>query len=200
MAQKWDSFLQTADEWIVNYSLPIMNLTAVKLFSVGHAFELYLKAANTKITGDIDRAIGFGHDLPRVWEDCKNQDPSFLPMYELRKSVLARDLLNQEDYSKLGKDDVMHFLMHQEIYIVAKYLADLKYLGAPLKKVKGAFTIVFIFPNPIWAELFRELRSYLGHPESEIHDTIKQHVEEGQLPPFSVQFLSEVLCKIRKGE
>lgn len=199
MAQKWDSFLQTADEWIVNYSLPVMNLTAVKLFSVGHAFELYLKAANTKITGDIDRAIGFGHKLHSIWEDCKNQDSSFLPMYELRKSVLACDLLNHKDYSKLGRDDLMHFLRHQEIYVVAKYLADLKYLGAPLKKVKGELAIGFFFPNPIWAELFRELRSYLCHPESEMQDTIKQHVEEGQLPPFSVQFLSEILGKGNRG-
>ncbi len=127
MPHDWDSFLIAADEWIVNYSLPVMRLTSVKLFSVGHALELYLKASNTKINGDIDRAIKFGHDLPRIWADCKQHDPEFLPEYQLRDTVLARDLLDHADYSKLAKEDVMHFLQNQELYVVVKYLADLKY-------------------------------------------------------------------------
>jgi hypothetical protein len=92
ITRQWDSFLFAADEWVINYSLPVMSLTSVKLFSIGHVFELYLKAANTKTTNDIDRAAGFGHDIPKIWMDCKSKDSNFFPNYELRESVLKRDL------------------------------------------------------------------------------------------------------------
>jgi hypothetical protein len=193
MAYEWDAFIWAADEWIINYSLPPMTLNAVKLFSVGHALELYLKAANTKITGDIDRAISFGHDIPTIWGDCRLQDPGFLPTYELRESVLARNLVDFNDYRHLDKDDLMHFLHYQELYVIAKYLADLKYLGAPLKKVKGAFGVAYFFPNPLWIELFRDLRAYIGYPREGHLDLIRHHIEEADIPPSSANYLSGLL-------
>jgi hypothetical protein len=193
MPHDWDDFLWSADEWIVNYSLPVMRLTSVKLFSIGHAFELYLKACNSKITGDIERAIKFGHELPRIWKDCKERDRTFLPDYELRDTVLARNLLDHKDYSKLSKDDAIHFLHNQELYVVVKYLADLKYLGAPLKRIKGAYALALFFPNPLWADLFKALRAYLGHPEAGKLDMLQEHISDSQLPQFSVQFLRQII-------
>jgi hypothetical protein len=193
MAYEWDAFLWAADEWIINYSLPPMTLNAVKLFSIGHALELYLKAANTKITGDIERAIAFGHDIPRIWHDCKLQDPHFLPAHELRESVLERNLVDFNDYRRLNKDDLMHFLHDQELYVIAKYLADLKYLGAPLKRVKGAFGVAYFFPNPRWIDLFKQLRTYLGYPREGHLDIIRQHIEERDIPPSSISYLNGLL-------
>jgi hypothetical protein len=193
MPHDWDDFLWSADEWIVNYSLPVMRLTSVKLFSIGHALELYLKAGNTKITGDIERAIKFGHELPLIWKDCKENDPTFLPDYELRETVLAHNLLDQNGYSKLSKDDAIHFLQNQELYVVVKYLADLKYLGAPLKRIKGAYALAVVFPNPMWADLFRAFRVYLGHPEAGKLDMLQEHISDSQLPQFSVQFLRQII-------
>jgi hypothetical protein len=193
MADDWAVYLRTADEWIVNYSLPILNLTSVKLFSVGHALELYLKASIAKLTGDVDAAVNFGHDIPAIWERCKQLDSSFLPAFELRKTILARDLLDHGDYSQLEKYDLLHFLRHQELYVVAKYLADLKYLGAPLKKIKGAYAIAVFFPNPEWPTLFASLRRHLGHPEEGKLDVIQYHIEESALPPFSIQFLKDIV-------
>ena len=194
MPHEWDSFLPAADEWIINYSLICPEgLISVKLFSIGHALELYLKAAYTKITGNIDQAIGLRHDLPKIWKDCQKEDPAFLPGYELRQSVLDQDLLHGEVYSNLDKDDRKHFSQNRELYVVAKYLADLKYLGAPLKNVKGAFALAIVFPNPKWVELFKELRAYLGHPEEGKLDIIQHHIEEGKLPPTSVEFLRQIV-------
>lgn len=62
MSQNWDCFLWSADEWIVNYSLP-PNMTGTKLFSIGHALELYLKATYSKMTGDVDEAVRIGHNM-----------------------------------------------------------------------------------------------------------------------------------------
>jgi hypothetical protein len=82
---EWDCFLDVADQWFVAYSVPPYD-TAVKLFMIGHAVELYLKAANTKITDDIKRAIGFKHRVKQIWSDCKSHDPTFMPNYEIRES------------------------------------------------------------------------------------------------------------------
>jgi hypothetical protein len=56
----------------------------------------------------------------------------------------------------------MTFLENQEIYVVAKYLADLKYFGAPMKQVKGAYAVGVVTLHPRWAELFRAFRKHLG--------------------------------------
>lgn len=193
MPREWDSFLLAADEWIINYSLPPMMLHSVKLFSIGHALELYMKAAYTKLSGDIDEAVGFRHDIPRIWAACRAKDPGFLPQYELRESVLARDLLSVEDYSQLARDDLLEFLQNQELYVVAKYLGDLKYLGAPLKKIKGAYALGYTFPNPRWIGLFRALREYLGHPSEHKTDLIRHHIENGFLSEISVEYLRNLL-------
>jgi hypothetical protein len=192
MPHKWDSFIHTADEWIINYSMPMMSLVGVKLFSVGHAFELCLKAANTKITGDIDRAIKFGHDIPAIWHDNEKRDSHFLPQHELRKTILKRDLLSPTDYQKLSKKDFREFITHQEIYVAAKYLADLKYLGAPLKKVKGAYGISMMFPNPIWSDLFRDLRTYLGIPGKGKTSFIQLTIDHEDLPAPTKGFLLDI--------
>ena len=193
MAREWDSFLLAADEWIINYSLPPMMLHSVKLFSIGHALELYMKATYTKLSGEIDEAIGFRHDIPGIWAACRGRDPGFLPQYQLRESVLARDLLSVEGYSQLAKDDLLEFLHNQELYVVAKYLGDLKYLGAPLKKIKGAYALGYSFPNPRWISLFGALRGYLGHPSENKADLIRHHIENGDLPVSSVEYLRDLL-------
>jgi len=194
VAQEWDCFLWAADEWIVNYSLPYQPMVAVKLFSIGHAFELYVKAANAKQTGDVDGAVKFGHNIPKLWADCKRRDGAFLPQFELRPSVLARDLLDVNSYEQLTADDLRHFLENQEIYVIAKYLADLKYFGAPMKQVKGAYAIGMITLHPKWAELFRALRKYLGHPMGSKTDILRHYAERGGLPPSSTAFLQAILA------
>lgn len=131
-SRQWNSFLRTADEWIINYSLPFPQLVSVQLFSIGHAFELYLKAANSRLSGSIAAAMKFSHRIDDMWNDCKTRDPDFLPGFELRPSVLkCSDLLGENgDRGELSADDLRHFVKYQPIYIIAKHLADLKYLGA----------------------------------------------------------------------
>jgi hypothetical protein len=193
MPYSWDSFLWTADEWIINYSLPPGTLGAVNLFSVGHALELYLKACYTKFTGNIDAAIRFGHNVSEIWFACKKLEKDFLHTHELRRSILEQDLLRTADVEQLPREDLLHFLANQELYIICKYLPDLKYLGAPLKKLTGAFGMATASRNPAWAILFHDLRSYLGHPREGRIDIIRYYIEEGELPYGSVYFLKQVL-------
>lgn len=184
---EWHSFLKPADEWFITYSLP-PPLVCVKLFAIGHTVELYLKAANTKITGNIERAIKFGHNIKSAWDDCKKQDANFMPSYEIRESVYKADLFSG-GYKTLHEDDLKHYLEHQELYIVAKLLPDLKYVGAPLKSVNDAFALGYIHPNPYWITFLKELRAYIGHPDRDKLDLISLHIGERDLPPQSVRYL-----------
>jgi hypothetical protein len=141
----WHSFLWAADEWFIIYSLPPM-LMKVKFFAIGHTVELYLKAANTKITGDIERAMKFGHNLKAIWDDCKAKDSAFMPQYKIRNDIYNRDLL-LSPFEGLNAEDTIHLGNNYELYIIAKHLPDLKYLGAPLKTVKGDSGLYLIYRN-----------------------------------------------------
>ncbi len=194
MAHDWHCFLWTADEWIVSYSLPPQSLMSVKLFSIGHALELYLKACYTKQTGDINKAISFGHDVPGIWAACKAEDSNFLPDHELREPILQRNILDGKDLESLPRPDLMHSVKNREFYLVSKHLADLKYLGAPLKTHKGPYAFGLSPCNPLWATLFHDLRCYLKYPEPHEFDLLRDVQTKEQLPALTVLFLNQILC------
>lgn len=193
---EWHSFLTVADEWLINYSLPTDGfLPSVKLFSIGHALELYLKATISKTTGNVNRAIGYGHDLKKMWDDRKKENENFMPDYEIKESILECENLFTSGgnlYKELSKDDFEHFLKNQELYVVTKLLSDLKYLGTYMKskdlREKG-YALGAIVPNPYWIKLFRELRNYLNYPQSNRLDIIKYLIDEGGLPKQSRDYL-----------
>ena len=158
----WHAFLWPADEWLVAYAISPSDLASVKLFSIGHALELYLKAAYAKGTGNVKDAIGFGHNIFQLWKACKDLDPNFLPGRELRQAVLDAMPLSEKYMSgpKHGAD-YEHYMKNQELYLAAKHLKDAKYAGLPAPKGKGLGTFAYIHPNPYWVDFFREFRTYL---------------------------------------
>jgi hypothetical protein len=187
---EWHSFLIAADEWFITYSLPPI-LINVKFFAIGHTVELYLKAANTKITGDIDRAIRFGHQVKAIWDDCKAKDSAFMPRYEIRDDIYNRDLLPRS-VEGLNEEDRIHLANNYELYIIAKFLPDLKYLGAPLKTMKGEAGLHLIYPNTYWIDFLKDMRRYLGHPDKSRRDTISFHIDRSTMPPETVWFLKKL--------
>ncbi len=188
--EDWRWFLSAADEWFISYSLPPMLLT-VKLFSIGHVVELYLKAANTKMTGDINRSIRFSHNIKRIWDDCKAQDPAFMPNYELRDTVFQSDFATYHG-TNLSNDDHMHYIRNQEFYLITKHLPDLKYLGVPLKTMRREYSLGLIFPNDYWIRFIKELRLYLSHPRPNTTDRIIDALTEKELPWNSADYLNQL--------
>lgn len=186
---KWDSFLHTADCFIITYATSSYTVGATSLFTIGHAVELYLKSANTKITGDIERAISFGHRLKDLWDDCKEKDNKFMPSYELKDNLFCSSFLEEDIYSQLCEADIMHFIRHQHLYIILKHLADLKYLGAPLKSIKKPYAITFSSHDPYWVSFFNEFRTFLNYPDSDSLNYIQYAIKHGDLNPKAVSFL-----------
>jgi len=188
----WHSFLWAADEWFITYSLP-PPLMHVKFFAIGHTVELYLKAANTKITGDIERTIGFGHKVKAIWDNCKAKDSAFMPQYKIRDDIYNRDL-QLSPFKGLNAKDTIHLGNNYELYIIAKYLPDLKYLGAPpkIKTMKGDAGLYLIYYNGYWINFLKDMRRYLGHPEEGRRDTISFHIDRSTMPPEAVRFLKRL--------
>jgi hypothetical protein len=192
----WRSFLWPADEWVVAYSILPLGLTQVQLFSIGHACELYLKAANTKITGDAQCAVQFGHRLKDIRDDCKARAPTFMPTYDILDSVYrlgVNELSSGLAMGKLVGAERDNYVKHRELYVVFRMLPDLKYLGAPMKSVKGPFAIGSMFPSDYWIDYVRSLRSFLGHPDSNHLDALREAAEGDELPQRSRIFLNRIL-------
>jgi hypothetical protein len=188
-AYSWHSFLWLADQWLVAYSMLTGELSSPLLFSVGHALELYLKASYTNITGRTLEATKFGHRISDLWKECKRLDPRFLTSYELRDNILHQDLFQVNPRDTLSSQDFKHYLSNQELYIVAKLLPDLKYMGTQLKALDGAYSLGFMSCNPYWMRLYREIRRFLNYPPPEMMDLIKLYIDDHQIRQESQEFL-----------
>lgn len=172
----WWRFAQEGDSWLVAYAcLPPACITAIgpRLFCVGHALELYLKAACAKPT-DVATAIRYGHNIERLWRECKARDSTFMARYELRESVMRADFVTSEGLRELPTCDQLHFIRNQQFYLVAKHLPDLKYLGLPWKSRLGPYAFAESGRDPYWVEFFRALRAYLRHPPPQVTDLIRE--------------------------
>ncbi len=190
----WDNFLDTADQFFISYSIHYYGipLAPVKFFEIGHTVELYLKAAYTKKTGNIDDAVNFGHKLKKIWDACKTLDPSFMPQYVINDSIYYSDFISDNGAS-LSSVNCVQYLENQELYVILKHLPDIKYLGAPLRTVKeGQSAWVILSQNPYWISFLKELRHYLGYPLPNHHDWIKTCITQKSIPPSAIEYLTNL--------
>lgn len=191
--EEWRKLLPTADEWFIAYSMPPnFSFVHIRMFLVGHAVEVYLKAAHAKIFGDLRAALAKGHRIDLLLSECQAADHRFMADYRLKPHILRMLdkllLLDLAGIQQLSKGNLDHYGHHQELYMVAKHLPDLKYYGAPWKKLPGSPPLGFVWPNDYWIQFFRELRAYLGYPGAG-GDHIKFQLDDGWLPPESERYL-----------
>ena len=64
----WSAYASEGDHWIIAYVLVsgLMTAQTAALSIIGHAVELYLKAAHIKLLNDEERAIKHGHRLQDI--------------------------------------------------------------------------------------------------------------------------------------
>ncbi len=187
----WQDFLDTADQFFISYSSHTA-LIPVSLFEIGHTIELYLKAANTKITQDIKNARFYRHDIKAIWDACKTLDPTFMPHFELRDSIFNSEFVHDNGLS-LSPDDQIHYFKNQEFYLIAKHLSDIKYLGAPLNSIKKSYySFAILEKNPYWISFLKELRHYLGWPPPGHRDWIMDCITEKRIPASAARYLSNL--------
>jgi hypothetical protein len=180
------------DEWIAAYAcIPVQAFSPV-LFSIGHAVELYLKAAHTKIFGDLDAAIRHGHKIRNLWNECRRRDREFMKKYQFREHLFNMDLLDGSIFERCSPDDQTHYMRYQGLYMVFKHVQDLKYLGLPWKsRQTGDYALAFGHPDDVYVPFFRGLRRYLSYPPPNGADRLQQIVETQTLPVTAQHYLRE---------
>jgi len=185
MSDEWRTFLWTADEFLIEYSLPLPFLTAVKQFLIGHVVELYLKAAYTKMTGDHRSAINYGHKIKNLLGACQKHTPSFMQGYQIKddvfNSIKSNQIVNDPEYFK-----------HCQLYQIAVWAGRFKYFGMPqsIDGTEKQTSFICMWPDPYWTGFLKELRTYLGYPEEGKGDRIK-HMWN-QLPESSKVYLLDL--------
>lgn len=190
----WRSFLFTADEWFVTYAM--VDFVSVSMFSIGFTVELYLKGVYAKHIGSVDDAIGYGHNIKRLWDVCKSHDRNFMPDYEIRDEVYEVYTLERGERERgecfekrLSEDDREAYFKCPELYLVAKYLSNLRYFWSPFRSIEGPYSMTYFHPNPFWIDFVREIRRYLGHPSPDCLDFVRHKIDEGDLPLRAVRYL-----------
>ena len=192
----WKSFLWPADEFVMAYASPPHNIPIAKIFCIGHAVELYLKSVYSKQIGNINQAIGLGHDIAKLFAECKKQDNKFMSGYELRSTVLQNDQFSQISWlNNLNNSDRDHYFKNQEFYLIAKHQKDLKYFGTKIHGRTGEASMAFICPNDYWATFIKQIRDYLDYKEEGIGDKIEAYLEfeKGKIPLTTKEFLEKTI-------
>jgi len=194
----WCTWVQAADQWFIAYaSLPHLQ-PGVPFWCAGHAVELYLKAAVVKGTGDQKKAMSFRHDISDLWKECRKLDPSFLPAYDLRDSILTRDILLLRAPSRmqdLSPDDLQHFFDNEPLYIVAKLQGDLKYFPLHMhSRPDSPGVLVEAWPNMFWLKFVKSLRQYLEFPPPGTRDFIRHLLERDLqcVPDDTIAYLHQL--------
>lgn len=176
------------DQWLLGYLHLPGSAAPVPLFSVGHAVELYLKAVFLKHDPKLD-VRKKGHRIDKMLSEIRVSHPPLLASYELRDSAYAKfNLSSPLPISAVVDPDYEHFIRHQELYWVARHLADIKYLGTIHNNLSPNFAVACMPANPYWANFFREIREHLGWPEVGMW---ADHIgaAAGALPSQAIPFL-----------
>ena len=164
MPTPWQTFAQLADDFLIAYAEQSGAATPALLFTVGHSVELYLKSTLLHAHPSTD-VTTHGHGVGSMLKKVQVWNPSLLDTYKLLPSVpgkfMGSPLL---PLAATADPEYEHYIRHQELYWVAEYLADIKYLGSAHKKLPGTFAVMTCARNPYWVPFFKELRAYLGWP------------------------------------
>jgi hypothetical protein len=92
---------------------------------------------------------------------------------------------------RLNRDDFLHFLKYQELYLIVRHLPDLKYIGAPLKTANDQLAYAFSFPNEMWAQILQEVRRYLRLTQPSA--LLSEAIDGDWLTPAAGAFLAHIV-------
>jgi len=161
------------------------------MFCIGHAVELYLKAVFLKLDPTVD-VTKKSHRVGEMLAEVQNRAPGLLAGYTLRDLVYQKFMSNPLiPLAQTADPDYEHYIQHQELYWVARYLQDLKYLGTVHKQMPDQFAVLAMSCNPHWETFFHELRRYLAWPEQGAwFDHIGRFMASNSAPPPVQRFLA----------
>jgi len=157
----YHEFRDLGDQWLISYACTISNMPIPTLFIVGHCLEAYCKAAVLKNNPSVN-IFRYGHEIETMINDIKRDigilsGIMFYPNVESR--FMTGGLIPFTD-SLMSDIEYLHFVPNQELYWVAKFQKDIKYLGTTGRRMPTHY--IQDTPN---IESFH-MSSFLSRPNS----------------------------------
>jgi hypothetical protein len=187
----YQEFRELGDEWLIFYACTIINLPTPMLFVIGHCLEAYCKAAILKNDNSInimDRK--YGHDIEAMLEEIK-KDIGILPGITFYPNVESKFMTGGPipfTENIMSDPEYLHYIANQELYWVAKFQKDIKYLGTSGKKMPTQYAIMVMGRNPFWIPIMKEIRTYL----TDTPDTsfgINLFMRDSNAPDFAKKYI-----------
>ena len=189
-----DDYLDLADQWLVQYACVISRMPIPTLFTIGHRLEAYCKAALLKSSPD--RPVftkGEGHHIEGFISRIQAETGllrqlSFFP--EVENRFMTGGLIPLTE-SLSSEPIYRHYLENQELYWIAKFQQELKYLGTPGKRMPSQFSVLVMARNPYWIPILGELRKYVAK-EFPQEGLTAQRFLRCDAPDFAKEYVANV--------
>jgi hypothetical protein len=188
-------FKDLGDQWLISYACTISNTPIPTLFVIGHCLEAYCKAAilkNNPTANIFDKK--YGHDIEAMLVEIKKDisilsNVTFYPNVETRFMTGGPIPFTDEIMSDI---EYLHFVSNQELYWVAKFQKDVKYLGTSGKKMPTQYSVLVMERNPYWIPIIKELRDYIkdSMPGESLH--ISKFLSEENKNHFAYSFINAI--------
>ena len=149
-------FNDLGDQWLISYMYSISGMVLPTLFTIGHCLEAYCKSALLKHDPSLNiYGRKYGHDVEGMIGEIKQKvgilnNVEFLPNVEQRFMIGGPIPFNDQ---LMSDPEYLHYVQNQELYWVAKYQKDLKYIGTSGEKMPKQFGILVMMRNPYWIPL-----------------------------------------------
>lgn len=187
----WQTLASLGDEFLLMYAQCATNTPAATLFNVGHAAELYLKAV--ALRDDPSKPpSSYKHGVSGLLDAAHSK--GLLLDYEVHQSVREKFMSKwPHPIEAINDPDFQAYTTHQELYWVAYYLADVKYLGSEHIYAPDTFGILVMARNPYWVSFFSQLRKYLNWPAAGgFFDYFKQNRDSCLLQPHADAYVQSL--------
>ena len=187
----WQNLACLGDQFLLMYSQCRTNTPAATLFNVGHAAELYLKAMAIR-DNPSKSATSYKHGVSELLDVAHSN--GLLLDYSV--STTIRDKIMRtwpHPIEAMNDPDFQAYVANQELYWVAYYLADIKYLSSEHIRAPDTFGIMVMARNPYWVSFFLQLRRYLNWPAAGgFFDSIKLNRESNCLDPSADAYMQSL--------
>ena len=189
----YHEFRDLGDQWLISYACTISNMPIPTLFIVGHCLEAYCKAAVLKNNPSVN-IFRYGHEIETMINDIKRDigilsGIMFYPNVESR--FMTGGLITFTD-SLMSDIEYLHFVPNQELYWVAKFQKDIKYLGTTGRRMPTQYSVLVMERNPYWLPIMRELRGYIQDTPNIESFHMSSFLSRPKSPLFALEYLRQI--------
>ncbi len=188
----YQEFRELGDQWLISYACNIANTPAQTLFVIGHCLEAYCKSAILKNDSSINIADRkYGHNIEFMIGEIK-RDIGLFSALHFHQDVESKFMTGGPIPIALSADPhYEHYVVNQELYWVAKFQKDIKYLGTTGGKMPTQYGIMVMNRNPYWLPILKEINNYISDLPP-FNFSVDVFLRDGNIPEIFKSYVRDV--------